>query len=471
MASYYRDTSGRSTRRSSQARARSHQSGRYQSGQSRPGQHSRSQRGSSQRPGDRRRRGDLSMPDTGYTLHSRRVSFNSRGNTFAERVANLDGRLLVLGAIVILVVIVLIVGISSCVRGSQRDAQPTEEQTQEEQKPRVASGLSDDLTSKFNAALDRNDRLAQIAQNADQYEDERLLELALNEPDAISFVAGYPTADKSTKPYDEKVTRGSVPQIFDWDTRWGYMTYGDGPLAVTGSAPTTLAMAYMGLTGQTDVTPATIAQSATSQSTSTSKSVDSAESVIALAQGIGLTAEQYEVSTDNLSYGLSDTSVIAAQINADTFTSEQHWVLVVGANSDGSLTVFDPTSSSISSHTWYAGTLASSSNAFVSISVDDEQLAAIQKGLNSNGSSSASSSTSTSGTDSGTSSSATGSSSQENEEDSATSSEESSSGTRSSSTGASSESDSSESSGASGTSESADSSSSSSSSSDKYVGL
>ena len=461
MAPYNRDASGRSTRRPSQDRAHSRQSNRYQSGQRRSGQRSRSQRdqhpqrGSSQRASDRRRRNDLSMPDTGYTLHSRRVSFNSRGSTFAERVASLDGRLLVLGAIVVLVVIVLVVGISSCVRGSQQDAQPVEEEIQEE-KPRVASGLSDDLTSKFNAALDRNDQLAQIAQNADQYEDERLLELALNEPDAISFVAGYPTADKSTKPYDEKVTRGSVPQIFDWDTRWGYMTYGDGPLAVTGSAPTTLAMAYMGLTGQTDVTPATIAQSATSQATSTSKSVDSAESVMALAQGIGLTAEQYEVSTDNLSYGLSDTSVIAAQINADTFTSEQHWVLVVGANSDGSLTVFDPTSSSVSSHTWYAGTLASSSNAFVAISVDDEQLAAIQKGLNPSGSTS----TSSSGTSNGASSATTGSPSEGSSSDADASDSE-----------ASPESDSSESSDTSDSSETAESSQSSSSSSDKYVGL
>ena len=252
------------------------------------------------------------------------------------------------------------------------------------------------------------------------------------------------------------MTRGSVPQIFDWDTRWGYMTYGDGPLAVTGSAPTTLAMAYMGLTGQTDVTPATIAQSATSQATSTSKSVDSAESVMALAQGIGLTAEQYEVSTDNLSYGLSDTSVIAAQINADTFTSEQHWVLVVGANSDGSLTVFDPTSSSVSSHTWYAGTLASSSNAFVAISVDDEQLAAIQKGLNPSGSTS----TSSSGTSNGASSATTGSPSEGSSSDADASDSE-----------ASPESDSSESSDTSDSSETAESSQSSSSSSDKYVGL
>ena len=49
---------------------------------------------------------------------------------------------------------------------------------------------------------------------------------------------------------------------------------------------------------------------------------------------------------------------IAARVRPDTLTSEGHWVLVVGVNENGSVTVYDPTSSEVTGHEWAPGTIA-----------------------------------------------------------------------------------------------------------------
>ena len=406
--------------------------------------------------GARRRRSNLTGPDTGYTLHSHRVSFSRRGS-FAERLATTDWRVFVALAAIVLVIIVFAVGISSCVRGStparssegaDDSADITSTAAMSDQDGRVAAGVSNSIISQFSTELDRDEQLAQIAKRANEYTDERLLQLALNEPEAIGFVANYLDADKSSSAYTDSVTKGSVPKLFDWDERWGYVTYGDGPIAVTGSGPTTLSMAYMGLTGLNNMTAANFASldsssqtsangtstangsssssnskdsdgSTTSSDSSTTSTGDSAlDAMIKMATGAGLTASQLSVSSSNLTGYLSESSVIAVHLKANSLTADEHWALAVGVDSDGSVILFDPTSSSISSRTWAAGTIANYSSSFMLLSVTDESLASLQSKAGSSGTSASGTSasdangsaTSGSSSTSGTNASGTGSS-------------------------------------------------------------
>lgn len=288
--------------------------------------------------------------------------------------ALLNPRILMLAVIVLIVLIVIGVGISSCVN---RDNAKTEASTEEvkpknEQDARVAAGVSAAMTSRFTEALDQSEELAQIAQNADKYEDERLLSLALNEPDAIDFVASYPTSDKSSRPYEGSVKRGEVPRLYNWDYHWGAVTYGDGPVAITGSGPTTLAMAYMGLTGKTDNTPTEIAQQASKSNYADADSGSKPELFSKLAQSLGLKTEAQEVSEDTLLLTLSSDTLVAAELKEDTITEDPHWVLVVNVNEDGSVTVFDPTSTEVSKHPWSAATIADASKTFYSITMTEE---------------------------------------------------------------------------------------------------
>lgn len=288
----------------------------------------------------------------------------------------------------------MIAGVTSCIRRNNDTASQTIEETKpkNEQDARVAAGVSAAMTSKFTESLDDADVLASIAKNADKYDDDRLLTLALAEPSARSFVAAYPDSDKSSRAYDGDVKRGEVPSLYNWDEHWGAVTYGDGPLAVTGSGPTTLAMAYMGLTGKTDFSPTEIAQQASKSNYADGESGSKGELFAKLPASMGLTSNAYEPSADTLTLSLGDTTVFAVELKEGTLTDSAHWALVVNTNEDGSVTVFDPTSTMVSSRPWSAGTIAAASTSFYALSPSETTLAELEKSDTTNSSTSGTSS-------------------------------------------------------------------------------
>ena len=239
---------------------------------------------------------------------------------------------LVLG---IVAVVLLVFAISSCVAGNA-----AQEEQRVEEKPRVATGISDDLSQALTARLDQDDQMAQIASNADQYSDERLVELALNEPDAISLVAGYLESDKTAQAYGEEGAVGSYPQLYDWDSRWGAVDYAGSALAVTGSGPTVMAMATIGLTGDSSL---------------------SGDFFTNESNALGVVYHTYDTSADNISAVVTSGTVVAMEVKADSLTPYEHWILVVEKGSDGTFTVHDPTSSDVTSRSWDADTLANAS--------------------------------------------------------------------------------------------------------------
>lgn len=314
-------------------------------------------RGTRSRSGSRR-----SSSGPGYPLRSRNINFRSG----RARRMHANRRLIILAVIALLVIILLVVGISSCVRGCSGDQQASSANPVDS---RVAAGVSEELTREFAAELDRSDKLAQIAATADQYDNTGLLELALSEPAAIDFVAAYPTASKEAQPYDEAVTQGTVPQLYCWDEHWGAVDYADAPLALTGSGPTSLAMARMGLLGTADQTPATIAQLITDASMAGGDSGMSADFLGEPLASLGITATSYTSNADNLLQALDTGTYVLLEASAGTLTDSTHWVLVTAENADGSVTVLDPTSTSVSSHTWDAATVASAATDIYALSV------------------------------------------------------------------------------------------------------
>ncbi len=355
------------------------------------------------------RRGTLTRPDTGYSLRTRRVRREPGGAGVLSFL--LRPRVLIFILILVVVAVVMVVGISSCIRRSHESTSQKIEETKpkNEQDERVAAGVSAALTSKFTEELDSADTLSTIAKNADQYEDTRLLELALAEPSSRDFIAAYPKSDKSSRPYDESVKRGEVPQLFTWDEHWGAVTYGNGPLAITGSGPTALAMAYMGLTGKTDFSPTEIAQQASKANYADGDSGSKGEMFSKLPTTMGLSANEYDAAADTLSTSLGDSTVIAAEVKEGTLTNSAHWVLVVNVNADGSVTVFDPTSTAVSSRPWDPSTIAEASTKFYAISPSKDTASSLEK-EDAASSSSSRSDTSTSTSSSGTSSSSSSSS-------------------------------------------------------------
>lgn len=268
------------------------------------------------------------------------------------------------GGIVLL--ILLIFGISSCVRSCS--AKSTTEQTTASKKAvnkydkRVAAGTSEALTKKLKTSLDQADGLDWIAAHANKYSDQRLVELAMREPTAISYVKGALSAKSSAKAYGDGTEKGSYPLLYDWDTRWGYVSYAGSVMGVTGSGPTSLSMAYMGLTGKSDQTPSALAKLATSGKYTDKQTGTTAKFFTEVGAKIGLTVNQYTASASNVSLVLGNGGVAIVELKAGFTTPYAHWALVMSANDDGSVSMYDPDSTSASTHTWAAGTIAANAS-------------------------------------------------------------------------------------------------------------
>ncbi len=305
--------------------------------------------------GGRKVMNSLGSSGQGYPLRSRNINFQGRRGGFSP-----SRQTIILAAIAVLLLIILVVGISSCVRGCSSDQSSNSGAEVNSVDSRVAAGVDEDLTNQLAGALNRGEKIQQIAANANKYTDSQLIELALAQDDAVDFVASYPDASHEATSYTDTVTKGTVPDLYCWDSRWGAVDYAGHALAVSGSGPTSLAMAYMSLAGNADQTPATIATLVQNANLATGDSFMDASFVEKNLADLGLSAKSYTTSADNINVAVDANSYALIEVMANTLTDKAHWVLAVSENQDGTVYIKDPTSPEASSHAWSTSTLASS---------------------------------------------------------------------------------------------------------------
>ena len=326
----------------------------------------------------------LTGHDTGYNLRR-----GGHGSSFSGGLAprGIDRRTAFLLGAGILIIVMLFIVISSCTRSCS--AQQAEEEVKSQAEvnsydTRVSPGVSEALTKKFTPVLDRNDKLTWIAQNASKYSDERLPELALRESAAVNFVANVPNHDKTESGYGEGTEKGSYPQFYDWDERWGYLDYGVSNVGVNGSALTTMAMAYMGLTGKNDQSISNLAKLATDGKFVSNDGDTANEFFTTVAPTIGLATREYTPSGENITLALEGKTPVAVHLNAGFTTPYAHWALVVNANGDGSVTLYDPDSSSATTRTWAPGTIGAKTSKMFALSLASDAGASSEGDASSN---------------------------------------------------------------------------------------
>lgn len=91
---------------------------------------------------------------------------------------------------------------------------------------------------------------------------EDIINLLKKNDETVGFVEDY--EDKKDLPIAKKVAdtieEGEIPQLLQWDERWGYASYGSGFVATCGCGPTCMSMVISGLTKDVSVTPAVVAE-------------------------------------------------------------------------------------------------------------------------------------------------------------------------------------------------------------------
>ncbi|MCH4180566.1 MAG: hypothetical protein PHR15_00090 [Atopobiaceae bacterium] len=277
----------------------------------------------------------------------------------------LDGRRVALVVIAIALLVIIVLVISSCVRGCSQAATDSAEQAAttevNAQDSRVAAGVDETTTAELTTALDRGDQLSWIAANAGLYPTS-MIDLAVDEPAAVSFVRDWPDSDKTASAYTDAVTKGTVPQLMMFDTRWGNLDYAGSPLGVKGSGPTCVAMGYMGLTGANDKTPGDVSVRVTDAGMATGDGGMDGSFIAQKAGDLGLTGVAVSVDATSISTALKAGQVVICEVKADTLTTVDHFVVLAKENDNTTLTVYDPTSTEVSSHEWSYSTIVSSAS-------------------------------------------------------------------------------------------------------------
>lgn len=237
--------------------------------------------------------------------------------------------------------------------------------------------LGEDDADKLFAQAKTDADAQWIVTHVDQYEFEgievqyKILKLAANDAAAIPYVRHFPEkypmdgedADKaiamdSASPSDS-VPSTSVPHLYQWDRRWAYTIYSSTSFGLTGCGPTSFAMVYQGVTGNTDRTPHDMAVLAEERGYMSEYDGTDSAFFTDVAPELGMTCEQADPDSDVLTDALSSGKVVLVNLGPGYFTSNGHFFVATGLANDGKVIINDPYSVVNSSQTWDASFIAS----------------------------------------------------------------------------------------------------------------
>lgn len=201
---------------------------------------------------------------------------------------------------------------------------------------------------RYVASIDK--RLEIVRDNYDKYP-EILLKMLIRNPDMTEYVLGYlenyGIVTSDTIGY---VFKGITPVIFQYDTRWGYGTYGDSTIAITGCGPTALSMVIASLTGQNTYTPYVISKFAEEKGyySSVGTSWD------LMTKGVlefGIIGKEIPLSKNIIYKELENGHPIICSMKPGDFTTTGHFIVLTGIK-DGKIKVNDSNSRERSAKLW-----------------------------------------------------------------------------------------------------------------------
>lgn len=191
---------------------------------------------------------------------------------------------------------------------------------------------------------------------------ESVLNLAVKNQETLDFVIDYPK-HKSDIKAGGKITKQEleqgIPCLQQWDTRWGYLAYGEDMIALNGCGPTCLSMVVSGLLQDASKTPDAIADFSIENNYYTAAS-GSAWSLMSSGAGKqGVKAEAVVISADSISDQLEKGHPMICSMKPGDFTTTGHFIVLTGLTEEGKVTVNDPNSIANSEASWDIETLLS----------------------------------------------------------------------------------------------------------------
>lgn len=192
---------------------------------------------------------------------------------------------------------------------------------------------------------------------------ESMLKLAANNPDALDFVENYPKHKSDIKP-SGSVTReeldsaeNGIPRFQQWDSRWGYLTYGNDNIGINGCGPTCLSMVAAGLLKDTSKSPDAVAEFSVENNYCTVASGTAWSLMSSGAKKLGLKSESVVVGRDSIKAALEKKQPVICSMKPGDFTTTGHFIVLTGLTEDGRLMINDPNSITRSEKRWDIDTI------------------------------------------------------------------------------------------------------------------
>lgn len=181
--------------------------------------------------------------------------------TKAKRRQKVKRQLMIIG-ICIAACVALVVTYAVKASG-KNDAKETAGAVQKEKVPdSVAEQMAQSEIDTVKDTETVKERVRRVRKEAkeNQYPED-IIELLKKNRETVDFVENYgEKKDKAAaKKVADSIEKGEIPQLLQWDERWGYAPYGSGYVATCGCGPTCMSMVISGLTQDVTVTPAVVA--------------------------------------------------------------------------------------------------------------------------------------------------------------------------------------------------------------------
>lgn len=238
-----------------------------------------------------------------------------------------------------------------------RNAAQTEQESIQKSLTKI---LGKKKAKEFMKAAENDENLRWIEQNLDAYslskdDMSRLLNLALNEPKAAKMTRNLPDqypAKKAGNCKKDKLKKGKIPRLYQWDSRWAYTEYSSAPFALNGCAPTCFAMIYQGIMRDTDVSPYDMGQVAREDGYESESSGTYGDFFADEAADFGLYCAEVDLDEDSVLGFLEYGYVLIVNVGPGDFCTSGHFIVVTAADEDGQLTINDPFSIVNSKQKW-----------------------------------------------------------------------------------------------------------------------
>ncbi len=279
----------------------------------------------------------------------------------ARRRQQVQRQLFAMGMLLILIVVCM----AYCAkrRDERIEAKQREAQAEETKSTKAADDEEENQEEEEQEET-AEERLARVKKQAEEagYPAE-IIELLSKNPETVDFVEHY--GEKKDAPVAEtvgEVQKGQVPQLVQWDERWGYAAYGTSTVAASGCGPTCMSMVIAGITGDASVTPAKIAQYGMENGFINEENDTFWQLMQEAGQNWGVSCQEIILTENAVAAELAAGHPIVCAVGPGDFTRNGHFI-VLAAYSDGNLTVYDPFSIANSARTWTYEQIAGQTNA------------------------------------------------------------------------------------------------------------